>query len=109
MLFSMALDRKALDLCVDEFSQELSALSLRIHAHPELCFEERQAAAWLAECLERQLGIRVERGVGGLETAFRARVGAGSPKIAILGEPAPTRARKAVSSPPTPRSTRMPS
>ena len=86
MLFSMALDRKALDLCADEFSQELSALSLRIHAHPELCFEERQAAAWLAECLERQLGIRVERGVGGLETAFRARVGAGSPKIAILAE-----------------------
>lgn len=82
----MALDRKALDSCVDESSQELSALSRRIHAHPELCFEERQAAAWIAEFLERQPGVQVERGIGGLETAFRARVGTGSPKIAILAE-----------------------
>ncbi len=83
----MALDRKALDLCVDELSQELSALSRKIHAHPELCFEEHQAAAWLGECLERELGAQVERGVGGLATAFRARVGkGGGPKIAILAE-----------------------
>ena len=82
----MALDRKALDLCVDEFSQELSALSRRIHAHPELCFEEHQASTWLGDCLERELGGRIERGVGGLKTAFRARVGNGSPKIAILAE-----------------------
>ena len=82
----MALDRKALDLCVDEFSQELSALSRRIHAHPELCFEERQAASWLGDCLERELGTRIERGVGGLETAFRARVGKSGPRIAILAE-----------------------
>ena len=82
----MALDRKALDLCVDEFSQELSALSRRIHAHPELCFEERQAAAWLGDCLERELGRPIERGLAGLETAFRARVGSGTPRIAILAE-----------------------
>lgn len=82
----MALDRKALDLSVDEFSQELSALSRRIHAHPELCFQERQAAAWLSDCLERELGVQVERGVGGLETAFRARAGTGSPRVAILAE-----------------------
>ncbi|MEP7049891.1 MAG: amidohydrolase [Pseudomonadota bacterium] len=82
----MALDRKALDLCVDEFSQELSALSLRIHAHPELCFEEHQASTWLGDCLERAAGVSVERGVGGLQTAFRARIGTGSPKIAILAE-----------------------
>jgi amidohydrolase len=82
----MALDRKALDLCVDEFSQELSALSRKIHAHPELCFEEHQASAWLGDYLERALGVSVERGVGGLQTAFRARIGSGSPKIAILAE-----------------------
>jgi amidohydrolase len=82
----MALDREALDRCVDEFSQELSALARRIHAHPELCFEEHQAAAWLGECLEREPGVEVERGIGGLETAFRARIGSGSPKIAILAE-----------------------
>ncbi|HEY4102687.1 MAG TPA: amidohydrolase [Polyangiaceae bacterium] len=82
----MALDRKALDACVDELGVELSALSRRIHAHPELCFEERQASAWLGECIEKELGASVERGVGGLETAFRARVGTGSPTIAILAE-----------------------
>ncbi|MEO7036784.1 MAG: amidohydrolase [Polyangiaceae bacterium] len=82
----MGLDRKALDLCVDEFSQELAALSRRIHAHPELCFEEHQASTWLGDCLERELGASIERGVGGLQTAFRARIGSGSPKIAILAE-----------------------
>jgi amidohydrolase len=82
----MTLDRKALDARVDELGPDLSALSRRIHAHPELCFEERQASAWLGECLERELGIPVERGVGGLETAFRARVGQGAPRIAILAE-----------------------
>lgn len=82
----MPLDRKALDLRVDELSNDLSALSRRIHAHPELCFEERQASAWLGDCLERELGAKVERGVGGLETAFRARVGRGTPRIAILAE-----------------------
>ena len=82
----MALDRKALDLCVDEFSQELSALARKIHAHPELCFEEHQAAGWLSECLERELGAKIERSVGGLPTAFRARVGQGKPRVAILAE-----------------------
>ena len=82
----MALDRRALDASVDELGADLSALSRRIHAHPELCFEERQASAWLGDCLERELGTKVERGVGGLETAFRARVGHGAPKIAILAE-----------------------
>ncbi len=83
---SMALDRKALDLCVDELSQELSSLSRRIHAHPELCWQEHQASGWLGDCLERELGSVVERGVAGLPTAFRARIGKGSPKIAILAE-----------------------
>jgi amidohydrolase len=82
----MTLDRTALDASVDELSAELSALSRRIHAHPELCYEERQASAWLGDCLERELGTKVERGVGGLETAFRASVGRGAPKIAILAE-----------------------
>ncbi len=82
----MALDRKALDVCVDELSQDLSALSRRIHANPELCWQEHNASTWLGDCLEHELGGAVERGVGGLATAFRARVGSGSPKIAILAE-----------------------
>ena len=72
---------------VDALAGELEAISHRIHANPELCYEEEKAAAWLTEFLE-QKGLKVERGVGGLPTAFRASVpgsGAG-PTIAIMAE-----------------------
>jgi metal-dependent amidase/aminoacylase/carboxypeptidase family protein len=45
---------------IDSLSQDLWDLALRIHAHPELGFEEYQAAAWLTEALENG-GFRVER------------------------------------------------
>jgi amidohydrolase len=71
---------------VDALAPVLRDVSAKIHAHPELRFEEHKAAAWIAEAVERE-GVAVERGVGGLATAFRARVGAGTgPKVAILAE-----------------------
>src|SRR5262249_62368411 len=72
---------------VDELTEELWDLALRIHAHPELCYREEKAAAWLTEFLEKR-GCRVERGSGGLATAFRAEVpGVGpGPTVAILAE-----------------------
>jgi amidohydrolase len=72
---------------VDQLADELEGLSHRIHAHPELAFKEEKAAAWLTEFLEKQ-GAQVERGVGGLPTAFRATIaGTGSgPTVAILAE-----------------------
>jgi amidohydrolase len=71
---------------IDAHAAELVDVSRRIHAHPELRFEEHQAAGWLAGAVETA-GVPVERGVGGLSTAFRARVGrAGGPRIAILAE-----------------------
>lgn len=72
---------------IDELGDELWALALRIHENPELGFEEHKAAAWLAEALERG-GFRVERGVGGLPTAFRAVHPAASPgaRVALLAE-----------------------
>ena len=72
---------------IDKLSEELWDLALRIHAHPELGFEEYQASTWLAEALEKR-GFRVERGVGGLPTAFRAVHPAEKPgpRIAILAE-----------------------
>src|SRR5207237_3083549 len=68
-------------------ADELEALSHRIHATPELAFEEEKAQAWLTEFLEKH-GAHVERGLGGLRTAFRATIagrGAG-PTIAIMAE-----------------------
>ncbi|HEX2843679.1 MAG TPA: M20 family metallopeptidase [Candidatus Limnocylindria bacterium] len=47
-------------------------LSHRVHANPEIAFQERQAAAWTSELLARH-GFEITAPVGGLETAFVAR------------------------------------
>src|SRR5215472_13772361 len=71
---------------VDRLADELEALSRRIHDHPELAFKEVQASGWLCEFLNAQ-GFKVERGVAGVETAFRAALETGAgPTIAILCE-----------------------
>ena len=70
---------------IDAHAGALIELSLRIHAHPELAFEEVQASAWLREFLGGQ-GFDVTAGTGGLPTAFRAVAGRGSPVVAILAE-----------------------
>ncbi len=78
--------KAALREAVARLRPDLEALSLRIHAHPEIAFEERKAAAWLAERME-QGGFAVERGAGGLETAFLARYRGGpGPTLVILAE-----------------------
>jgi amidohydrolase len=71
---------------VDGLADDLERLSHRIHTNPELAYEEVRAAAWLAEFLAAQ-GFAVERGVAGVETAFRATIGGGDgPTIAIMCE-----------------------
>ncbi len=69
----------------DSVSQKAIALSHRIHAHPELGFEERQASQWLCELLSDQ-GFKVEAGACGLPTAFVARAGSGPLHLAICAE-----------------------
>jgi amidohydrolase len=71
---------------VDRLADELESLSRRIHDNPELGYQEVKAAGWLTEFLAGQ-GFKVERGVGGVETAFRATIQTGDgPSIAILCE-----------------------
>jgi amidohydrolase len=71
---------------VERLADDLERLSHRIHDHPELAYQEVKAAGWLSEFLASQ-GFGVERGVGGVETAFRATVETGpGPTIAILCE-----------------------
>ncbi len=65
--------------------EDLIALSHRIHAHPELGFEEEQACSWLCESLD-DAGFAVERGICDLPTAFRARAGSGPLHIGICAE-----------------------
>src|SRR5213594_4202711 len=64
---------------------DLVALSHRIHAHPELGFEDERASTWLAETLDAA-GFKVSRGVCGLPTAFVAEVGSGPLCVAICAE-----------------------
>jgi amidohydrolase len=70
---------------IDAASEALVALSHRIHADPELGFEEFHASSWCAEALVAG-GFSVETGVADLPTAFRATVGSGSPEIGICCE-----------------------
>jgi len=56
---------------IDDLRATLVELSRKIHAHPEVKFEEHKASRWLAETAA-EAGFDVEQPIGGLETAFRA-------------------------------------
>ena len=70
---------------IEELQGDLLALSHRIHAHPELGFQEVQAAAWLTEALSG-MGFQVTAGVYDLPTAFMARAGHGPLHVALCAE-----------------------
>lgn len=79
--------RDGLEVAVEAVIGDALELSHRVHAHPEIAFEERQAAGWTSELLARH-GFEVEAPVGGLETAFVARWRGNAPGsvIAFPGE-----------------------
>lgn len=64
---------------------DLISLSHRIHAAPELGFEEEKASAWLCETLAGA-GFKVEKGLCNLPTAFVARSGSGPVHVGICAE-----------------------
>ncbi|MFZ0879288.1 MAG: hypothetical protein WA002_07315, partial [Candidatus Acidiferrales bacterium] len=68
-----------------EVQKTILDLSHRIHAHPELGFEEVNASRWLADALDAA-GFEVERGICDLPTAFSARSGHGPLHVAICAE-----------------------
>ena len=73
---------------IEGSKQELFNLSRDVHAHPELNYQEYYSSNALAGFLE-QRNLQVERGIGGVETAFKATIpgGAGEgPTIAVLAE-----------------------
>jgi amidohydrolase len=69
----------------DSARDGLIDLSHRIHARPELGFEEEQSSSWLCESLA-DAGFAVEKGICDLPTAFRARSGSGPLHIGICAE-----------------------
>src|SRR6266568_29935 len=70
---------------IEGAKQQLLDLSHRIHAEPELGMEEEHACAWLSDALSAA-GFAVERGVGGLDTAFSARSGPGPLRVVVCAE-----------------------
>jgi len=70
---------------VDNSADELNAISHEIWSHPELAWNEHHAHKLLTEFLEHK-GFAVEKHYLGLETAFIATIGQGTPHVAILCE-----------------------
>lgn len=72
---------------VDEIKEELFEVSDYIYNHPEYCFEEYLSCQKLIEHLERH-GFLVEKGVAGLDTAFKAVYDTGKPgsHVGLFGE-----------------------
>ena len=81
----MADTRDAARAAVDAARDDLTALSRRIHANPELGYEEERASGWLEETLDAA-GFAVEPGVCGLPTAFRATKGSGPLHVVVCAE-----------------------
>jgi amidohydrolase len=77
--------KQAAKQAVQAARDELIAISLDIHAHPELALKEERAAALLADRLEG-FGFQVQRGAHGIPTAFKGTWGEGPLKIAYLLE-----------------------
>ena len=72
---------------IDAVAPQMAAMSDDIFDHPELGLNEYHAFALLTDWLEQE-GFAVERGVAGVETAFRAiyHHGNGGPNIGLLCE-----------------------
>ena len=70
---------------IEAHRQELTDLSLRLHANPELSLKEEHSARWLAEYLSGQ-EFAVTSGVYQMPTAFEATYGSGDPHIGIIAE-----------------------
>ena len=77
--------KAAARVTVDQHQDRLIDLSHRIHAHPELKFEEERTSAWTAALLA-DAGLPVEMGICDLPTAFSCRVGSGPLHLAICAE-----------------------
>lgn len=71
---------------IDNFRETAVSVSRSIHDRPEPKFEEHFAAEQLSKAAAG-LGLKVETGIAGMKTAFRAEFGNGNgPTVAIFAE-----------------------
>lgn len=79
------MDTKRIAEMIESKRDSFIKVSDRIWEFAETRFQEYQSAELLAQTLESE-GFQVERGVGGIQTAFIGSFGSGTPVVAILGE-----------------------
>jgi amidohydrolase len=77
--------QKALLDQVEQLAGDITGIVDTLYHAPEVGLQERRAMAHLTGILSRE-GFGVEPGVAGLETSFRATVGQGAPRVALLAE-----------------------
>lgn len=81
----MANDVERISQLIEEKRDQLIHVSNSIWEFAETGFEEWKSADILCETLKKE-GFEVEKGIGGIETAFIGSYGSGGPVVAILGE-----------------------
>ena len=77
--------KKELLNSIDKKSIELTVLSNKIWEAAEVAFREEKSAEYLINYAEEN-GLKVEKGLAGMPTAFTATYGEGKPVIGIIGE-----------------------
>jgi len=77
--------KKMLIEAADSLKDRLTALSDDFYRNPETGLKEKRTSAAMQAFL-REFGFTVTPGVAGMETAFKASYGSGSPVLAILAE-----------------------
>ncbi|MFP4200760.1 MAG: amidohydrolase [Clostridia bacterium] len=81
----MAVKAKVAARYIDENTDLITEVADKLWEVAEVALREFESAEYLAEKLEVE-GFEVERGVGGLPTAFLASWGNGKPVVGFLGE-----------------------
>ncbi len=77
--------KKELLNSIEQKSSELTALSDKIWEAAEVAFREEKSSEYLIKYAEEN-GLKVEKGLAGMPTAFTASYGEGKPVIGIIGE-----------------------
>ena len=77
--------KKELLNSIEQKSSELTVLSDKIWAAAEVAFREEKSSDYLIKYAEEN-GLKVEKGLAGMPTAFTATYGEGKPVIGIIGE-----------------------
>ncbi len=81
----MSAERTAVERDVASRRESLLALSHRLHANPEVAWEEHHAATWVGAAMS-EAGFDVQAAYLGLDTALRATTGSGPLHVVLCAE-----------------------